>query len=190
MLGRDKLAERGVKMGNPDDWSIDDDERLSKATQCVKKFAPNGQQRMKRRDNGHITACKISDANPNDLIVSWSGDHIYSFDIMRSPDAREQAEPPKESTGESSQRRVKDKTRKRKRTGYSALSQEDAERAGSRQRTESSDEGLALRVNYGNGQSEEIRIQQRSSSPEASQDTDHFRIARYVISLLQDASNP
>jgi nuclear receptor interaction protein len=75
MLGRDKLAERGVNMGNPDDWTIGDDERLSEATQCVKKFAPNGQQRMRRRDNGHITACKISDANPNDLIVSWSGDH-------------------------------------------------------------------------------------------------------------------
>jgi nuclear receptor interaction protein len=109
---------------------------------------------------------------------------------MRSPDAREQADQAKESTG-SSQRRVKDKTRKRKRAKYSALSQEDAERAGSRQRTESSDEGLALRVNYGNGQSEEIRIQsQRSSSPEeVSQDTDHFRIARYVTFLYEVRRN-
>jgi len=188
MLGRDKLAERGATLGSPENWSINDDELLSKATQCVKKFAPNGQQQMQRSDNGHITACKISDANPNDLIVSWSGDHIYSFDILRSPDATEPVAETKVTTCESSRRRVKDKTRKRKHPRSSILSQEAAERAGSRQRTESSDEGLALRVNYGNGQSEEIRIEspQRPLSPtEAAivQDTDHFRIAKSTVIL-------
>ncbi|KAF2692061.1 WD40 repeat-like protein [Lentithecium fluviatile CBS 122367] len=190
MLSRDKLAERGAKLPSPGKWNLDEDELLRKATHCVKKFAPNGQQRMKRSDNGHITACKISDANPNNLIVSWSGDHIYSFDILRSPDATEQGAETKVTTGESS-RRVKDRTRKRKRPRSSAaLSQEGAERAGSRQRTESSDEGLALRVNYGNGQSEEIRIgspQRLLSSEETAvvQDTAHFRIAKTTIRLLR-----
>jgi nuclear receptor interaction protein len=188
MLGRDKLSERGGTLSTPEDWSINDDEQLSKATQCVKKFAPNGQQRMKRSDNGHITACKISDANPNDLIVSWSGDHIYSFDILRSPDATEQVTNTNATIGEPSRRRVKDKTRKRKRPKSSTLSQEGADRAESRQRTESSDDGLALRVNYGNGQSEDIPIESplRPLSPEEAtvvQDTDHFRIAKSTVGL-------
>ena len=63
------------------------DDLMGQATKCVRKFAPNGRKRMQSPDNGHITACKISDANPNELLASWSGDHIYSFDIVRTPDA-------------------------------------------------------------------------------------------------------
>jgi nuclear receptor interaction protein len=77
MLGRDLNDERGSRLPTP--GNENDDELLGKATRCVKKFAPNGKQRMKRRETGHITACKISDAVPNELLVSWSGDHIYSF---------------------------------------------------------------------------------------------------------------
>jgi nuclear receptor interaction protein len=189
MLSRDKLAERGATLSSQGNRTLYDEGLLSKATQCVKKFAPNGQQRMGRTDNGHITACKISDANPNELIVSWSGDHIYSFDILRSADATEEVADT-EVTEKEPSRRVRDKTRKRKRPKSGALSQDGAERTGSRQRTESSDEGLALRVNYGNGQSEEIRIglPPRPMSPDrvsALVDTNHFRIAHSTSKLLK-----
>jgi nuclear receptor interaction protein len=81
MLGRDTSAEKGTV-------NFDDD-GMGKATRCVRRFAPGGKRRMRHLDDGHITACKISDANPNEMIVSWSGDHIYSFDLSRSPDASE-----------------------------------------------------------------------------------------------------
>jgi nuclear receptor interaction protein len=182
MLGRDKFRERGAKLANT--GTQHDDEMLGKATQCVKKFAPNGKQRMKRRDNGH----KISDANPNELVVSWSGDYIYSFDMMRSPDASEGTEEPGPSTAPS-KRRVKDKSRKRKRPKSSILSREGTDRAESRQRTESLEEGLALRVNYANGQSEEIRVEVPSSpltpsEAAAVEDTDHYRIAKTTVGIL------
>lgn len=194
MLGRDKFQERGAKLASPTNWNDQDDVLLGQATRCVKKFAPNGQQRMGRTDSGHITACKISDADPNELIVSWSGDWIYSFDILRSPDATEDVVPTKVSTGDHG-RRVKDKSRKRKRPKSSLLSQEAVERAGSRQRTESSHasiadahESLALRVNYGNGQSEEIRIEPPGSPASegeaaALSDTDHYRIAKTTVKI-------
>lgn len=195
MLGRDKYSERGAKLSSPGNWTDHDDELLGKATQCVKKFAPNGRKRMTRSDNGHITACKISDANPNELIVSWSGDWIYNFDIMRSPDATEAIVPSRVATGDPSHR-VKE-GRKRKRTKSAILSQESVERASSRQRTESAHasssnahEGLSLRVNYGNGQSEEIRIQSPQSSllesPAAPpSDTEHYRIAKIAVKILK-----
>jgi len=190
MLGRDKFSERGAKLAGFGNGSARDDDLLGKATQCVKKFAPDGQQRMGRTDNGHITACKISDANPNELVVSWSGDHIYSFDILRSPDATDDIAHSDITATASSRRRVKDKSRKRKRPKSSVLSQEGADRAESRQRTESSEEGLALRVNYANGQSEEIRVEvpQSPRSPSelaAIQDTDHYRIAKSTVKLRQ-----
>lgn len=188
MLGRDKNSERGSSMSSPGNWSDHDDELLGKATQCVKKFAPNGKQHMRRNDGGHITACKISDAHPNELIVSWSQDHIYSFDILQTPDASEQVTTPKVTTS-SSGTRVKDKNRKRKQPKTSAVSQEAAERASSRQRTESADEGLALRVTYGNGQSEDIRIEapteSRMSQAELAdlRSTEHYRIARATVKI-------
>ncbi|KAF2709527.1 WD40 repeat-like protein [Pleomassaria siparia CBS 279.74] len=204
MLGRDQFSERGAKLSSSSTLSDHDDELLGKATQCVKKFAPNGQKRMSRTDNGHITACKISDANPNELVVSWSGDWIYSFDMMRSPGATEEIVPSKVASGDTSHR-VKD-GRKRKRTKSTILSQESVERASSRQRTSTqasnsdTHEGLSLRVNYGNGQSEEIRIQSpqtaTTESPVATHsDTEHFRIAKTTIKILRDmvdlkSSNP
>ncbi|PSN63210.1 WD40 repeat-like protein [Corynespora cassiicola Philippines] len=197
MLGRDKYHERGAKLASPSNWSDTADEELGKATQCVKKFAPNGKKRMRGPDNGHITACKISDANPNDLIVSWSQDWIYSFDILRSPDATEEVKTSKVSTSNSG-RRVKDKSRKRKRPRSTGLSQEGLDRAGSRQRTQSAQasvedlpegEELALRVNYGNGQSEEIRIEPPESPLSEDQtavleQTDHYRIAMTTTKIL------
>jgi nuclear receptor interaction protein len=194
MLGRDVNRERGSRLSSPANWNDNDDELLGQATQCVKKFAPNGKQHMRRNDGGHITACKISDASPNELIVSWSQDHIYGFDIQRSPDAREKVQTSQVSSGDSSGR-VKDKSRKRKRPKSSVLSQEAADRAGSRQRTQSSDEDLALRVTYGNGQSEDIRIEapaeNRMSQEELAEirGTEHFRIARTVVKIKKRLSD-
>ncbi|GAB7345215.1 hypothetical protein MBLNU457_3591t1 [Dothideomycetes sp. NU457] len=171
MLGRDVIHERGGAPSTRGMSSLDE-ERLGQATQCVKKFAPNGQQRMRRTDNGHITACKISDANPNELIASWSGENVYSFDMLRAPDAREAAgmssSPIKSGTGDRV-RESQDRKRKRKARGGSAtsLSFHGAERAGSRQRTDESgseDGDVALRVQYQNGQSEDIRIIEHSES--------------------------
>ena len=170
MLGRDRLAERGSLLSSPGDtWH--EEELMSQATQCVRKFAPDGQQRMGRRDNGHITACKISDANPNEIVVSWSGDWIYSFDLIRSPDASEAQKPTSTLAQTTTKGTVKEnKDRKRKRTAIagSTTSLEAANRAGSRQRTESepSPQGDALLVQYENGQSEEIPLEpERQEDP-------------------------
>lgn len=165
MLGRDKLAERGAMLGSPSQWDDRDDELMGQATQCVRKFAPNGQRRMKRTDNGHITACKISDANPNEMIVSWSGEWIYSFDLLRSPDAKDQGEEPRYRLAkEKSLRARESKARKRKRQkSGSMVSHEGLQRGSSRQRTESTQDSehdeMALMVHFGNGQSEEIPIE-------------------------------
>lgn len=190
MLGRDRNHERGSRLSTPGNWSEHDDELLGQATQCVKKFAPNGKKRMRRTDSGHITACKISDAEPNELIVSWSQDHIYSFDMLRAPDASEQIRSTKVSNGDSSHR-VKDEDRKRKRPKSGAASPESAERAGSRQRTETPDENLSLRVRYENGQTEDVRIEppteKRMSQQELNdlRSTDHYRIAKTIVTIAK-----
>lgn len=66
---------------------------------CVKRFAPREDEPWADRGSrgGHITACKISDYCPNELVVSWSAGGIGGFDIHRSPDALE-AEPKRESS--------------------------------------------------------------------------------------------
>lgn len=74
MLGRDMDEERGTST-SVDGNSESDDLRMGQATKCVRRFAPNGHKTMRLSNHGHITACKISDFNPNELIVSWSGDH-------------------------------------------------------------------------------------------------------------------
>ncbi|KAH9868699.1 hypothetical protein J1614_007771 [Plenodomus biglobosus] len=190
MLGRDRNRERASRLSSPSNWTDNDDELLGQATQCVKKFAPNGKPRMKRNDTGHITACKISDAYPNELVVSWSQDHIYSFDMLRAPDASEKVTRTK-PVGKDSKQRVKEQSRKRKRTKSGVSLQEGAERAGSRQRTESSEDDLALRVTYGNGQSEDIRIEPPSETrmtPDEVNDlhaTNHYRIAKTSVKIAR-----
>ncbi|KAF2160485.1 hypothetical protein M409DRAFT_29106 [Zasmidium cellare ATCC 36951] len=159
MTGRDKLKEMGKPLSPIDRMSAEEQDLLSQATQCVRKFAPQGQKRMKRADNGHITACKISDARPDEMVASWSGDHIYSFDLIRDPEPKEE----REGLGPLKTRKAKesgDKKRKRKANGSEAsLGQEG--RASSRPRTESasqSSQDAALRVRYQNGQSEDIPL--------------------------------
>ncbi|KAL9637620.1 MAG: hypothetical protein Q9204_001806, partial [Flavoplaca sp. TL-2023a] len=164
MLGRDRLAERGTP-GNvtPGSMSSAEEEMMSAATKCVRRFAPNGKNRMRRTDNGHITACKISDANPNELIASWSGDQIYSFDILRDPDASNvEFKDPKTRFGSRSSTKGKVIDRKRKRTqaNVPASPQRPRTSAGGRHTRSPTSENasVALRVQYENGQSEDIAM--------------------------------
>ena len=171
MLGRDILKERG----NPgsyspaDSLSSHENDLIGQATQCVRKFAPNGRKRMRRTDNGHITACKISDANPNEMIVSWSGDHIYCFDLARSPDAIDTTDGFREnnSKGYAKGKMKESVDRKRKRNNQNLSTSPDAARRSlkSRQTSNSSDDGdLSIRVRYENGQSEDITMEDHVSS--------------------------
>lgn len=82
MLGRDLGREFGQGASSSDSG-------LSAATRCVRRFASRPAKDGDYRGNPHITACKISDANPNDVVVSWSGGGIYLFDINRSPEPNE-----------------------------------------------------------------------------------------------------
>ncbi|EEQ86412.1 hypothetical protein RJZ56_002798 [Blastomyces dermatitidis] len=188
MLGRDFLAERG-QMGSlsPVPGSSDDD-AMGQATRCVRRFAPNGQKRVRARDNGHITACKISDANPNEIVVSWSGDHIYSFDIMRSPDARD-AKKPEEPTiqdGTRTNKTKKGRTRKRKRENANPASRASSNRYNLRRRSGSiqEDEDMSFRVRYGNGRSEDIPL---DSLPGGIPDAPSDLIERARESVLNEA---
>ncbi|KAL4821505.1 hypothetical protein BDW67DRAFT_172263 [Aspergillus spinulosporus] len=160
MLGRDMAAERGDPGTSPGIGSSHDEELMGQATRCVRRFAPNGKTRTKSRYKGHITACKISNANPNEMIVSWSGDHIYSFDLVRSPDAlnaQEQRSPVQGQSSSRKRRSSKDRKRKRQpRTSQS--SQSSGGRRRSARRSEETHGGgeLAVRVRYGNGETEDI----------------------------------
>ncbi|KAI9748239.1 MAG: hypothetical protein M4579_007278, partial [Chaenotheca gracillima] len=165
MLGRDISAERGVSPGS--DLSSDrQNELMGQATRCVRKFAPNGKGRMKRRDGGHITACKISDARPNEMVVSWSGDWIYNFDLVRSPDADEAVKEEGlqgKAKGKGKNKMAEPRDRKRKREKRPSATSLRSNRGGSKPRQDGDgaedDGGLALRVRYENGQSEDISIQ-------------------------------
>ncbi|KAL2863939.1 uncharacterized protein BJX67DRAFT_374255 [Aspergillus lucknowensis] len=161
MLGRDISTERGDPGSSPGVGSSHGEELMGQATRCVRRFAPNGKERTKSRYKGHITACKISNANPNEMIVSWSGDHIYSFDLIRGPDALE-TETRRSSIRDKSRSRKRQgsKERKRKRqNGTSQSSQSSDGRHRSRRSEAAQGNGeLAFRVRYGNGEMENISL--------------------------------
>ena len=164
MLGRNIDEERGNpgRASPANSMSSQENEMMGQATRCVRKFAPEGRKKMRRTDNGHITACKISDANPNEMIASWSGDHIYSFDLVRSPDAREIERKTVNASisgkGKGKARESGDRKRKRKKQGSTTSLEVSMTSSKSRRAKERSDEDsdLALRVRYENGQSEDI----------------------------------
>lgn len=166
MLGRDTSAERGSPSVSTPTAGSNSDEMMGKATRCVRRFAPRGKRRMRHIDDGHITACKISDANPNEMVVSWSGDHIYSFDLVRSPDARDESPEEKSKIKNSKNRRSdSSRNRKRKRPKPTSLSsQESGDRHNSRRR---SAEPNALRVHYENGETSDISFSNLSDSDES-----------------------
>ncbi|KAL9017647.1 MAG: hypothetical protein Q9185_005043 [Variospora sp. 1 TL-2023] len=166
MLGRDRQAERGSP-GNVTptrSMSSIENDCMGAATRCVRRFAPNGKSRMRRTDNGHITACKISDANPNELIASWSGDQIYSFDILQSPDAgdadHQATDSPVERTSGVKVKETPDRKRKRKQVQASESSERERRSSRPRRSTSATSErgNLALRVRYENGQSEDVAM--------------------------------
>ena len=165
MLGRDVEQERGTpsRASPASSMSSAEEEIMGQATQCVRKFAPEGPKRMRRRENRHITACKISDANPNELIASWSGDHIYSFDIARSPSANVQqdstANLPTASVSKNRARESGDRKRKRRKNAASTTL--DTERQESKPSTMSQPDlvdDMAIRVQYENGESEDLAM--------------------------------
>jgi DDB1- and CUL4-associated factor 6 len=158
MLGRDVTAERGQSPGSSPGVGSHDEIVMDQATRCVKRFAPNRKFAMGIHDNGHITACKISDANPNELIASWSGDHIYSFDIVQSPDVRDVAME-QERTLRASHAARHQKHSKRKRTKAASstnLTGPAKARTRSGRGVQTREEEAALRVRYGNGQSQNL----------------------------------
>lgn len=171
MLGRDILAERGTPNGSTPSVGSVEDEMMGKATRCVRRFAPRGKHRMRHLDDGHITACKISDANPDEMVVSWSGDHIYSFDLIRSPDAREST----------SEERLASPGHKRKRAKPTSMSsQGSGDRHQSRRRPGEPD---TFRLRYENGETSDVPIQQL---PEG-MDTPEGMLEHARYSVLNDA---
>lgn len=168
MLGRDRSAEWGNPGNSLPASGLSESENLSlgKATQCVRRFAPDGRERMRRTDNGHITACKISDANPNEMIASWSGDHIYSFDLLRTPDALDDASkatPTANSCNTSGKVKESADRKRKRRQGNISPSSDRLRRSPKPRRTQrrASEAGdLALRVRYENGQSEDITMEE------------------------------
>jgi DDB1- and CUL4-associated factor 6 len=161
MLSRNLAAERGQTPRSTPEVGSQDDYVMDQATHCVKRFAPNDKLAMGTHDNGHITACKISDANPNELVASWSGDHIYSFDIVQSPDVRD-ATLEKERIllhNYAAARHQKDRKRKRAKVPSSTnLSQATKSRIRSERSPQNGEGDISLRVRYGNGQSEMIPL--------------------------------
>lgn len=161
MLGRDVLDERGDPGIHSPAGSASqrENELMGQATQCVRKFAPGGRKRMRRTGNGNITACKISDTNPNELIVSWSADHIYSFDLIKSPDATDNLQ-------EGSERRIKSRPtgkmresadRRQKRKSKTLSDSADSQRL-------SSEDGQTSIPGKGEGPSNEIFMKDQVAS--------------------------
>nr|POE77497.1 wd repeat protein iqw1 [Quercus suber] len=184
MIGRDRLQETGKPLPSVRSMSAEQEGLMQQATRCVRKFAPNGQQTMKRTENGHITACKISDARPDEMIVSWSGDHIYSFDLVRSPDASE-------GDNSSAPQATTHGHRKRKRKhvehgSSTSLGQDAALRASSRiLANDGATSERSLRIRYANGQNEDIPIAAaRAKSPlRSSQQQLAQRIAKATVAI-------
>lgn len=174
MLGRDRFAERGTpgNVSPADSLSLNENELMGQATQCVRKFAPNGRSKMRRRDyNGHVTACKISDNNPNEMIASWSGDYIYSFDLVKSPDAGDVGLGDGDQLSKNNKGKYKessDRKRKRKKTGSTTSAEGLWRSSKPRPAVHSAGSGdLALRVRYENGQSEDIAVNSSADLPRA-----------------------
>ncbi|KAH8553563.1 WD40-repeat-containing domain protein [Umbelopsis sp. PMI_123] len=56
---------------------------FAKMSRCIRKFA-NDRDSGSRRSK-HVTACKFSDANGQELLGSWSSDGVYLFNMNDSP---------------------------------------------------------------------------------------------------------
>ena len=191
MTGRDKLKEMGKVLSPSRSMSPEEEELMGEATQCVRKFAPKGQKKMRRTDNGHITALKISDARPNEMIASWSGNHIYSFDL-RGDQSEADTLAPLQNDG-SRAKASGDRKRKRKANGSEASST-GAARAQSRPRTGESNGNTSLRIRYQNGQSEDVPLRSEAGPEQAltHKEREAHRLAKSTVQIrkpLFDAGN-
>ena len=187
MTGRDLLKETGKPLPSVGQMSAQDQALMAQATQCVRKFAPQGQKKMKAVDNGHITACKISDARPDEMIVSWSGDHIYSFDLIR--DSAADGGDSIKSSKSSKVKESRDRKRKRKpNSSDTSLTHDATAGAPSRPRTEDTShesQDTALRIRYQNGQSEDIPIPSRNghNTPLTEYQRNARRIGKTIVQI-------
>lgn len=150
---------------------MNEDDAMSSATRCVKRFAPDEKRRMGTHEHGHITACKISDARPNEMVVSWSGDHVYSFDLIKSPDARD-AEAEKDAAFQTHRLRNRQNRKRKRQPVASSSGMTESGNPSSRLRRVSDrrEEGgtTALRVHYNDGATDEIAIDDHDDPAEAS----------------------
>lgn len=146
MLGRDKLRERGQL---PSVSSSNNDAAMTEATQCVAKFAPYGQPKMNKQDQRKsITACKLGVADPNELLVSWMGDYIYSFNIIKD----QTSSPPKKFSTDAQDiegAKASQKKRKRVATGESPSNGPSSRPRTSTDDDPGSDYGIIVRVGGG-----------------------------------------
>ena len=168
MLGRDRDVEAGRPAGKTPEIDTADDEAMGEATRCVKRFAPNERRRMTAHNNGHITACKISEANPNEMVVSWSSDYIYSFDLVQSPDARDASMKKDESFQAHRLKNKQDRKRKRKPGTASSTSvvENDAPPRRLRRVSDQQEEdgSTALRTRYENEEGEDASLDSSANS--------------------------
>src|ERR1700694_5454546 len=70
MIGRDLQTEWG-SLTYDSNSPTQVPSQLFKVTQCVRRFSPHGKDHTSRR-SVHITACKFSEARPNEFVGSWS----------------------------------------------------------------------------------------------------------------------
>ena len=159
MIGRSYDEERGQphRATSANSMSSSEDRNMGQATRCVRRFAPNGVSQSKRSENRHITACKISDAYPNELIASWSGDHIYSFDIIRSQSNNDaQAE---RGPKASNRRNTKGSKRKRNQNGSSTSMDSEHKSSKSQRAKETQDDAPGvIRAVYENGETQDLPL--------------------------------
>lgn len=183
MVGRDILFERGSPNRSTPSLGSADDALMGQATRCVRRFAPGGKRRMSELDEGHITACKISDANPNEMIVSWSGDHIYSFDLIRSPDARD-GSTERDSILKSSGKHRKNGSHFRKRKRPQPNSMSSHESGDRHQHRHQSSEQQTVRIGFQNGDASDLPLLSLSDDADQSPET---ILERARDSVLNDA---
>jgi DDB1- and CUL4-associated factor 6 len=177
MLGRNRLKERGGRP-SPSAGSASFDDSLAEATQCVAKFAPYGQPKMGRNDTKQITACKLGDANPNELIVSWTGDNIYNFNILRdqqsSPSAAYSAVP----EGSRGVRHGKKRKRYHDDSGSPSNLRSSRPRNSASPHETGATQALSFLMQLGNGDNLEVPISEHGNydllgSAQLNQDHDH-----------------
>ncbi|KAG8973803.1 hypothetical protein FRC05_008222 [Tulasnella sp. 425] len=76
MLGRILKAEWGQ------DISIEDDDAT---TRCVRRFGRLKRGPKERKSQTHVTGARMADSNGHDLLLSYSADAAYLYDIREAP---------------------------------------------------------------------------------------------------------